>query len=55
MPVPSQGKNSGDMTLNLSVDSHCVSLKFDSCVSLKFDSSSGFSEQLEFDMYLHRQ
>ena len=30
MPVPSPGKHRGEMTLNLSVDNHCVSLKFGS-------------------------
>ena len=40
MPVPSPGKHRGEMTLNLSVDNHCV--------SLKSGSSSGISEQQEF-------
>ena len=49
MQVPSPGKQRGEMTLNLSVDNHCL--------SLKFGSSSGISEQREIYMYmyLHRQ
>ena len=50
MPVPSPGKHRGEMiliSLNLSVDNHCV--------SFKFGSSSVISEQREFYMYLHRQ
>ena len=52
MPVPSPGKHTGEMTLislNLSVDNHCVSFKFGS------STSSAISEQPEFYMYLHRQ
>ena len=48
MPVPSQGKHRGEMTvisLNLFVDNHSV--------SFKFGSSGTISEQREFGMYLH--
>ena len=50
MPVPRRGKHRGEMTLislQLSVDNHCV--------SFKFGSSSAISEQWEFYMYLHWQ
>ena len=52
MPFPSPGKHRGEMTLislNLSVDNHCVSFKFGS------SSSSFISEQRELYMYLQRQ